>query len=128
MPHRIIITTPGLKMSLKAEKQSKYEAEPSKTLPNISYETYASSLLKQSELILEYFDKCMTKMGESKDIEIRSKIGSEIDFFAGGLSDYLEFRKNILDEALKGVRSLKINDDAKGALSKAGSDLNMVMG
>lgn len=54
----------------------------------------------------------MVKMGESKSSVVQSKIGTEIDLFAGGEGMYLEFKNRMRDEAAMGVKSL--NEDLQG--------------
>lgn len=121
MPVKMIITTPRLRINSKLDKQWKFNEDATAIISNLDYDQYASSMLKQMKVLLEYFDNCMMKMSESKDMEIKNKIGIEIDLFAGDRETYLEFRKNMLDLALNGAKTLKITDETILLNSKTGS-------
>lgn len=121
MPVKMIITTPRLRINSKLDKQWKFNEDATAIISNLDYDQYASSMLKQMKVLLEYFDNCMMKMSESKDMEIKNKIGTEIDLFAGDRETYLEFRKNMLDLALNGAKTLKITDETILLNSKIGS-------
>lgn len=121
MPVKMIITTPRLRINSKLDKQWKFNEDATAIISNLDYGQYASSMLKQMKVLLEYFDNCMMKMSESKDMEIKNKIGTEIDLFAGDRETYLEFRKNMLDLALNGAKTLKITDETILLNSKTGS-------
>lgn len=121
MPVKMIITTPRLRINSKLDKQWKFNEDATAIISNLDYDQYASSMLKQMKVLLEYFDNCMMKMSESKDMEIKNKIGTEIDLFAGDRETYLEFRKNMLDLALNGAKTLKITDETILLNSKTGS-------
>ncbi|XP_050352805.1 uncharacterized protein LOC126775089 [Nymphalis io] len=108
IPYTIIATTPDYKLTAITEDLSKYNEEDEKTESNLNYAECARSLLKQSDILKEYFDKCMIKMSESKNSEIKNKVGIEIDILAQGLPIYLEFRNRIIEESLNGIESINI--------------------
>lgn len=67
---------------------------------------YASSMLNRTGLVIEYLDKSIIKMNESKKSVVWSKIGSEIDLFAQGEASFKEFKEKMWEEASKGVKML----------------------
>ncbi|XP_063540334.1 uncharacterized protein LOC134749345 [Cydia strobilella] len=107
IPHRIIITPPNHKITATEHSLSKYNEEITEKKEKLDYASYAPSMLRQTATILEYLDSCIVKMNESKDAKVQSKIGKEIDLFAGGLGLFTEFRSELLTESSKGAKCLK---------------------
>ncbi|XP_063366913.1 uncharacterized protein LOC134655384 [Cydia amplana] len=103
IPHRIIITPPNHKITANEHSLSKYNEELTEKKEKIDYASNAPSMLRQTAMILEYLDSCIVKMNESKDAKVQSKIGKEIDLFAGGLDFFTEFRSELLAESSKGL-------------------------
>ncbi|XP_061720535.1 uncharacterized protein LOC133527510 [Cydia pomonella] len=107
IPHRIIITPPNLKITATEGSIRKYNEEITEHKEKIDYASYAPSMLRQTAMILDYLDSCIVKMNESKDAKVQSKIGREIDLFAGGLGLFTEFRSELLAKSSKGAKCLK---------------------
>uniref|UniRef100_A0A2A4J5I0 Uncharacterized protein n=1 Tax=Heliothis virescens TaxID=7102 RepID=A0A2A4J5I0_HELVI len=109
VPLTIVITTPNYRITAKDNKLSHYNEEMTENSQlSYNYQNYGTSILNRSKLVLKYLDQCMMKMGESKDTLVQSKIGSEIDLFAGGESSYMDFKNRMREEAA----SVKMfNDD-----------------
>ncbi|XP_063626547.1 uncharacterized protein LOC134798140 [Cydia splendana] len=105
IPHRIIITPPNHKITSTEHSLSKYNEEITEKKEKTDYASYAPSMLRQTATILEYLDNCIVKMNESKDAKLQSKIGKEIDLFAGGLGLFTEFRSELLAESSKGANA-----------------------
>ncbi|XP_063830368.1 uncharacterized protein LOC135079686 [Ostrinia nubilalis] len=120
---KMIVTTPRLRVTSKLDKNWRFNEETTIPVPNLDYDQYASAIVKQTNLVIEYFDYCMAKMNESKDVEVKNKIGTEIDLFAGGQAAYLEFRKKLLDLALTGAKSMKVTEETTLSSLKAGSEM-----
>lgn len=109
IPLTLLITTPNIKITAKDENLSKYNEEILETTQLLyNYGNYATSILNRTELVLKYLDNSMVKMGESKSSVVQSKIGTEIDLFAGGKERYLEFKNRMREEGAMGV---KLNED-----------------
>ncbi|XP_026492575.2 uncharacterized protein LOC113398179 [Vanessa tameamea] len=108
VPYPIIATTPDFKLTTITEDLSMYNERDEKTESSLNYAECARSLLKQSDMLKEYFDNCMIRMSESKNSEIVNKVGIEVDVMAHGLQKYLEFRNRLLEESVNGIESLNI--------------------
>ncbi|XP_047997110.1 uncharacterized protein LOC125234763 [Leguminivora glycinivorella] len=107
IPHRIIITPPNHKITATEATLSKYNEEITEKKEKINYTSYAPSMLRQTAMILEYLDNCIVKMNENKDAKVQSKIGKEIDLFAGGVTSFVDFRSKLLTESNQGAKCLK---------------------
>ncbi|CAK1584546.1 unnamed protein product [Parnassius mnemosyne] len=106
VPFKIIVTTPNYKITANTDQLARYNEEISPMNNNgVSYLEYASSVLNQTSMLLEYLDNCMIIMNDSKDQVVRSKVGSEIDVFACGLEKFLEFRDKLLNEVSSGIQN-----------------------
>lgn len=105
IPYRIVITTTNYHLAACSEAYSHHNEDISKRNAP-SYIEYGASILKQTAAILKYFDNCMIKMNESKDPVVQTKIGREIDVFVGGVGEFLQFRKELLECGMKGVNSM----------------------
>lgn len=107
VPHKLVITAVNHKLVSKVDEFSKYNEEITSTIPSeIGYMDYASSMLNRSRMLIEHLDTCMVKMNDSKVPEVQRKIGSEIDLFAAGVSEYVEFRSRMLNEEFRGLQQL----------------------
>ncbi|XP_023948500.1 uncharacterized protein LOC112053336 [Bicyclus anynana] len=109
VPYRIIVTTSDYKISGMGFSLSNYTETPHNKPTN--YTECAASIVKQIKIIKEYIDECTAKMMEDGSSEMEDKIGTEVDLMASGVPKFLEFRKKILEESLKGVKSVMSPDD-----------------
>ncbi|XP_059060777.1 uncharacterized protein LOC131853763 [Achroia grisella] len=108
IPYKIIITTHEHRIIAKTDELAKYnEALFVKDSQKSGYMEYASAMLNQTSLLLEHLDGCMVKMNETKIPEVQQKIGKEIDVLAMGTSNFLELRKNMLEEENRGIGHLR---------------------
>ncbi|CAG9795741.1 unnamed protein product [Diatraea saccharalis] len=105
IPYQIVITTTSQRIMARKDELARYNEAQVLELSNLNYQAYGSSIVNQCNMLLEYFDTCMMKMGSSGDTDVAGKIGTVIDMFAPGLTVYNEFRENILNEASKGIKS-----------------------
>ncbi|XP_048483604.1 uncharacterized protein LOC105387616 [Plutella xylostella] len=101
LPGRIVTTTPKHIITPIGCHTSQIHSKNHHKTNNI--EPYARSLLEQLSLLLEYYDSCMMKMNESQKEEVRSRIGTDIDVFAHGVSKYLDLKKRVIEAASKGI-------------------------
>ncbi|XP_046970104.1 uncharacterized protein LOC124537332 [Vanessa cardui] len=108
VPYTIIATTPDFKLTAITEDLSIYNEIDEKMESNLNTAECARSLLKQSDMLKDYFDNCMIKMSESKNSDIVNKVGIEVDIMANGFQNYLEFRNQLLEESVNGIESLNI--------------------
>lgn len=115
IPARIIATTPSCKITAKTDFLQ-YSEELSNVNKQISYMDYATSMLNRTDRILDYLDKSIVKMNESKNPTVLRKVGSHIDLFAVGVEKYKEFRQSMLKEAEKGVDSLMTSELQQGGM------------
>ncbi|KAJ8717228.1 hypothetical protein PYW08_005627 [Mythimna loreyi] len=112
VPLKLVITSPNIKITAKDGALSKYNEEIiDNTQTYNNYEKYATSILNRTDLVLKYLDYSMVKMAESKSSVVQSKIGTEIDLFAGGEATYMEFKNRMREEAAMGVKSLNEDKD-----------------
>ncbi|XP_034835209.1 uncharacterized protein [Maniola hyperantus] len=110
VPHRIIATTSDYRISEINNDLSNY-TEKSQTTEEINYKGCASSIMNQTKLIKEFIDECTLKMSEDRSPEIQEKVGTEVDLMALGVPKYLEFRDKVLEESLRGIKSISLHED-----------------
>ncbi|XP_073953789.1 uncharacterized protein [Choristoneura fumiferana] len=108
IPIRTVVTSKLHIITSTAEALSRYmEVVPFTVQFNTSYAIYGVSILNQIKMILQYLDSCMVKMNFTKKNAMQNKNGNQIDLFANGVVDYMEFRTLLLQEAMNGIRALK---------------------
>ncbi|CAD0203194.1 unnamed protein product [Chrysodeixis includens] len=106
VPYTVIITTPNHKITAKDTTLSEYNEDILESTQQLhNYQNYINSITTRSNIALKYLDQSLLKMNESKNPVVKSKVGSEIDIFAGGEQAYLEFKKRMRDEANVAVDS-----------------------
>lgn len=102
VPYTIIITTPNYKLTAKDNSLFEYNEDVLESTQQLhNYENYINSITTRSKIALKYLDESLLKMNGSKNPIVQSKVGSEIDIFAGGEPAYLEFKKRMREEANK---------------------------
>ncbi|XP_026742583.1 uncharacterized protein LOC113504477 [Trichoplusia ni] len=102
VPYTIIITTLNYKLTAKDNTLSEYNEDILESTQKLhNYQNYINSITTRSKIALKYLDESLLKMNESKNPIVQSKVGSEIDIFAGGEPAYLEFKKRMREEASK---------------------------
>ncbi|KAI5635134.1 hypothetical protein NE865_12164 [Phthorimaea operculella] len=106
IPFRILATTTNQEITSKVPELAKYDEYSSDSQQNIDYSGLKLSLLNQTSMTLAYLDECMMRMNESKNSIVLSKVGKEIDIYAGGESRFLEFKSKLLAEAAAGISSI----------------------
>lgn len=112
VPYKIIVTTPEYKLTGITNDLINYKDVSQVTETNLTCEIVKEcslSLLKQARTVKEYLKKCMRIMSESEDVEIRSRAEIFIDLFAEGLTKYVEFRNQILEESFNFIKLFTLN-------------------
>ncbi|XP_013187741.2 uncharacterized protein LOC106132763 isoform X1 [Amyelois transitella] len=106
VPYKIIITGVNYKVVAKTYQFTEYNEELASFPPELDYTDYAYALVNQTALIKDHLDACLVHMNKSRDPEVLSKIGTEIDLYAAGTSTYQELRKELLVEGTRGIKYL----------------------
>lgn len=105
IPLRIVVTSKQHIITAAADGLGRFlEVVPHTSQFNTSFAIYGVSILEQMKMILQYLDSCMAKMNFTV---IQTQTGNQVDLFANGVADYMEFRSLLLKEAMNGIRALK---------------------
>ncbi|CAK1551467.1 unnamed protein product [Leptosia nina] len=109
VPYRIMATLPNHIVTSKSEDLSHLDSEKIDN-PQIDYTSYATTIINQSKIMLQYLDECIVKMNENTSPEVQSKIGHQIQILSMGLPEFLKFRNKVLQEASNGIQGLKLKE------------------
>lgn len=117
VPYKIIITTPEYELTAKIDELSKYNEKKTFTL---NYKDCALSVRNQVKIMQDHINSCMATI-KSEGLDKESN--KEINLLAQGLTKYLEFRNNLLEESLNGIKSLRFE---KSALPESDPDVMII--
>lgn len=106
VPAKIIATTPTYRITAKTDDLSHHNEDISITPKHLNYKDYTTSMFNRSTTILEYLDRSMIKMNESKNPMVQKKVGTHIDLFADGVETFKNFKESIIKESKKGIDSM----------------------
>lgn len=121
VPYRLLVTAPQTQITIKNKvlhKKIKPQNIPEQDDKKSNLLSYGESLTGQMTQILKFYDECITKMGASKNQDVLSKIGKEIDLLIEGSEKFQKFNKHLNTEILNGIDCLNgkgkimINSDA----------------
>lgn len=117
VPGRLIITTLNHKITANLDNLLQYSEVTTTHYNKLDLEPVVRGLLVQMTELLKYYDSCMMKMNESRNENVLSKIGTEIDVFACGVPRFMELKKQLnkaLVDSLEWLFVERVEDNALG--------------